>query len=146
MATQNENDGMVSPSVGSKEVAEDRQKTMKMRQYAYAELCKQKEPEVVIEELVSMGMERDQASKLVYGFFKRNEESSATNMYEEQEVTKSSNSKTTIILGIAMIVIGIVIPLVTFMSAAESGGSVVITYGLVIAGIGVLVKGLASKN
>ncbi len=46
-----------NPTVGSKEVAAERQRSIQMRQFAHAELSKQRDPNEVIKDLMAMGMD-----------------------------------------------------------------------------------------
>lgn len=140
MAKQlNENE----PSVGSKEVAEERQRSLKMRQLAVSELNKQKDPNEVVQELVAMGMEETKAAEMVNGLL--NEDDLVVS--EEPEIKTSKKGITDIIIGVVLILCGVIITWVSYSLAAKGVfGSFAVFYGFIVVGIGILLGGIIKNR
>ncbi len=135
-----------NPTVGSKEVAAERQRSIQMRQFAHAELSKQRDPNEVIKDLMAMGMDEAKAKNLVNNLL--NDHSSV--VQDKHEGRQSKNGITEIVLGIGLIMAGLGITWVSYDIAKTSNeGKFSVFTGLIALGIALLVYGIikqARKN
>lgn len=144
-----------NPKAGSKDVAEARFRNQKMRQYASAELAKQKKPGAVIHGLVSMGMDKNAATEMVNDII---EFEKLQAKEESERKSKGVSSGIRILIGVVMIVVGFVsnIVFLTGLSTAEIDmsafnviafivGMLLYIFGIIIV-IRTILKKLSKKN
>ena len=125
--------------MGSNDKAEERKRNIQLRQYVYTELNKERNPDDIVKELVEQGMEESKAVELV------NVTKNASSSIAREEA-KQSNGTGEIVAGSIMMGVGLMITLGSIFDAQNGGNRIVIMYGLIIAGLAVLVKGIQTKR
>jgi len=104
-------------------------------------LAKGRSRESIVAELVGLGMDHVSATKTV--------ESTAHQLSmfttDELKTQKRANGKATAIWGACMFALGLTVTFGTFLMA-KSGGAYLLTFGLLIGGFAMFIKGLISMR
>ena len=136
MTTEN-----TKPESSTTDNKEERQKRIEIRQFAFNEIKKKTDSNIVILELVRRGMKEQEASELVTKLQKVD----MAALQEQEEEILSTGWFKDIVIGSILLLIGIGI-LIASITSVLSGGGFFYVIGIIPIGIYLLSEGIFKKN